>query len=77
MKALVAVVVLVLAASASAQPQTGEKGTAETVKDLILGINPIILLAAGILLFLASNLAKLIAVLLIIIGLAGLILSVI
>ncbi len=76
MKALVAVLVLLLATTAVAQEGEGSNGGAlDSATNFILGVNPVILIIAGIVLFFASNLAKLIAIALVLIGIASLVVS--
>jgi|GEM_PF-6414735 len=74
MKAFIAVMVLLLATTAMAQEES-QGGTLDSVTSFIIGINPLILIIAGIVLFFASNLAKLIAIVLILVGAASLIVS--
>lgn len=59
--------VLLLATSALAQVEDVTE-TAGSAKDYLLALNPLILIAAGVILFFASKFAKIIGILLIIIG---------
>jgi hypothetical protein len=73
MKALLAVMVLLLITFASAeesQPDAVDQATS-----FITSINPLILIAAGVVLILASSLAKVIGILLLIVGIIVLVLS--
>ena len=70
MKALVAVMVLLLATSVAAE--TAQSGMADA-KNFLSSVNPLILIVAGVLLFLASSLAKIIGILLLIVGVIALI----
>ncbi len=74
MKGLVAVMVLLLAATVLAQG-VGQNETPDSTTDFIMDINPVVLIIAGVVLFFASNLAKLIAIVLILVGIASLIIS--
>lgn len=73
MKAFVVLAVLALVTLASAEPAAD--GPMKQVKDFFSSVNPIILIAGGILLLVASGLAKLIAVVLILVGVIGLAMS--
>jgi hypothetical protein len=75
MKLYMALMVLLLISSACAEAE--EASQAQGAVDFILSLNPVILLIAGIILFLASGLAKVIAIILILLGAASLILSII
>ena len=74
MKALIAVMVLLLATTAMAQEE-GQGGTLDSATSFIMGINPLVLIIAGVVLFFASNLAKLIAIVLVLVGAVSLIVS--
>lgn len=76
MKTLIAMFVLLLAVSATADSHE-QPGALDSVKDFLLGANPIILIVGGVLLFFASDLAKIIAVVLVALGLISLIMSII
>jgi hypothetical protein len=72
MKALILLFTLLMVTSAVAQEHQ-----AESAVDWVLSLNPLILIIAGIVLFFASGLAKIIAILLVLVGAASLILSMI
>ena len=74
---LIAVLVLLLAASVSAQTTGTEAQTSQSGLDMLLSINPLILIVAGIILFLAAGLAKYVAIALVLIGVVSLIISLI
>jgi hypothetical protein len=73
MKAYFAVLVLLLIASASAaEPQ---QSVTSQIKGFFSTVNPFLLIAAGILLFIASGLAKMIGIILLIVGVVWAIVS--
>lgn len=72
--ALVAALVLLFSSSVAAQAPAEENSSGSPL-DMLLSINPWILIAAGIILFLAANLAKYVAIALVILGIASLIVS--
>jgi|GEM_PF-5165244 len=76
MKALIAVMVLFLVASVSAAEPPNAQNSIDSAANFILSINPLFLIVGGILLIVASSLAKLIGVGLLLIGIVSLALSV-
>jgi len=66
MKFLIGVLVLLLATSAVAQ---GNGQASSSLTSFLATLNPIVLIAAGVILFFAQKLAKLIAIVLIVLGL--------
>ncbi len=70
MKALIAVMVLLLATSVAAEAGQSSMNDA---KNFLSSVNPLILIVAGILLVLASSLAKFIGILLLIVGAVALV----
>jgi hypothetical protein len=71
MKLIVLALVVLLLPIASAQDAENGSNALDFIRDL----NPLFLIIAGILLFFASHLAKFIAIILVIIGIAGLLIS--
>lgn len=71
---LVVILLQMLLPAVFAQESAADSGD---VVDFVLSLNPFVLIAAGVLLILASGLARIIAVMLVIVGLASLILSII
>ena len=67
MKAYFAVLVLLLIASASAA-EPGQQSITSQIKGFFATVNPFLLIAAGVLLFIASNLAKMIGIRLLVVG---------
>lgn len=72
---LLAVMVLLLSASVSAAP-TPQAAVSEA-KLFLMNINPLLFLVAGVLLIIASTLAKYIGIALILIGIASLVVAMI
>lgn len=70
MKALIAVLVILLAATAMGEPEEDKSSS------FLLGANPFILLIAGAIIFFASNLAKIVGAILMAIGLINLVMMV-
>jgi hypothetical protein len=73
MKALIIVLIILLSTSVAAE--TTPVDSLKDIKDFVLGMNPIILVIAGLVLYFASNLAKLVAIILILVGAASLIMQ--
>ena len=79
MKTIIALFMVLLAVSVVADelPAQESSDAGSNALSFISGLNPIILIVAGIILFFASHLAKFIAIILIIVGILSLLLSVI
>jgi hypothetical protein len=75
MKLLIVVTVLLLTSSVIGESQ--ESSVLDSAKDFLSNVNPLILIVGGLIIFFASNLAKLIGIILVLVGIAGLILTII
>ncbi len=75
MKTYFAVLVLFLAVSAAAAEPAQQQSAMSQIKGFFSTVNPFVLIAAGVLLFVASGLAKLIGVILLVIGVVWAIVS--
>lgn len=73
MKLLVAMLVLLFATSAVAQEETTQQ--ANSIKDFLSTLNPLVFIVVGVILFFVSFLAKPIGAILILLGIVSLVLS--
>ena len=75
MKAYFAVLVLLLAVSAAAAEPAQQQSAMSQIKGFFSTVNPFVLIAAGVLLLIASGMAKLIGAILLVVGVRWAIIS--
>jgi hypothetical protein len=75
MKAYFAVLVLLLAVSAAAAEPAQQQSAMSQIKGFFSTVNPFVLIAAGVLLLIASGMAKLIGAILLVVGVIWAIIS--